>query len=602
MTTSSHEYASELELERGRLLRRRFLWMVGLIILLSLPFLPLYLLATPSGGADRRAHLLDAGWATLSTLLYATAAIYVVLRRLPPRATSRLALALISFVGLLTLPIHRVSDAFRANDRIAQREGRLPSVGSATTQTARSGGLEADPLAAMVQGYRRGYETGRALGQQSANAASVTRPSSASGAATTGPATHSVPVYTSSNSDRPSFEVTLSTPDRTRGTGAATRVTFSPDDGIPPLAAEIFRNPGVRTLSYGLYAVFLGHLIACLFMPWTLRESLIPGGASFAGFTVTLAFDVVLGNVGFFFLLGSCALVASSLVPGSTWCWWRHSQLSKNFRLKFESGRYRELRHELSSARRIHETCLPAQVLYGPVIISYAYRPMQDIGGDLLFRREIPGAWPDAPSRHLVVLLDVTGHGIAAALTVNRILGELERIVAESADPDAEEISPGAVIAALNSYTRLVLAEHGLYLSAVAFLLDPSTRTLTYASAGHPTAYLLTPGRPATDLESTAPLLGVEPENEFAPNERSLTLAPDQIVLACTDGATDTMLPPPDGRSLRTAGLRDLVAFTFESGVLSPAQLPQAVLTQLTALRQSDEPEDDTLLVVLGMP
>src|SRR5262249_4586108 len=137
-----------------------------------------------------------------------------------------------------------------------------------------------------------------------------------------------------------------------------------------------------------------------------------------------------------------------AVAPGSAWCWWRDRRFRKNFRTTFESRSFRKLQHDLSDARRVHEALLPAARSHGPVRFHYIYEPMRQIGGDLLFV---------FPPSHLheaegvqslsLVVLDVTGHGIAAALTVNRIVGELERLFID--DPDAP---PGKALAALNRY------------------------------------------------------------------------------------------------------------------------------------------------------
>ena len=88
----------------------------------------------------------------------------------------------------------------------------------------------------------------------------------------------------------------------------------------------------------------------------------------------------------------------------------------------------------------------------GPVRLNYVYEPMRQIGGDLLFVHPPPDAMRDGSGTFSAVILDVTGHGIAAALTVNRLVGELERLFSENA-----AASPGDVLRGLNRYVTVTL-------------------------------------------------------------------------------------------------------------------------------------------------
>lgn len=118
------------------------------------------------------------------------------------------------------------------------------------------------------------------------------------------------------------------------------------------------------------------------------------------------------------------------------------------------------MQSELSGARRLLESCLPPQWHVGPVRVHYVYEPMREIGGDLLF--VYPPAESEVNGRASVVVLDVSGHGIAAALTVSRLVGELERIFGENS-----AASPAEVMQALNRYASLTLMRHSMFVTGV---------------------------------------------------------------------------------------------------------------------------------------
>ena len=101
---------------------------------------------------------------------------------------------------------------------------------------------------------------------------------------------------------------------------------------------------------------------------------------------------------------------------------------------------------------------------------------MRQIGGDYLFARFEPDA--RRPRRFHLLIIDVPGHGIAAALTVNRLYGEIERLFAEN-----PETGPGEVLAALNRYVHLTLSRHSIYATACV-RIDTERDLLEYAWAG----------------------------------------------------------------------------------------------------------------------
>src|SRR5437868_5661492 len=69
--------------------------------------------------------------------------------------------------------------------------------------------------------------------------------------------------------------------------------------------------------------------------------------------------------------------------------------------------------------------------------------------------------------------------------------------------------------------------------------IEPETRALVYASAGHPPGYVLDgAGAVKAKLPSTGPPLGVFPEAEVAVAP-PLALAPGDVVLLLTDGVAE---------------------------------------------------------------
>jgi serine phosphatase RsbU (regulator of sigma subunit) len=181
---------------------------------------------------------------------------------------------------------------------------------------------------------------------------------------------------------------------------------------------------------------------------------------------------------------------------------------------------------EYARARSIHDSIFPDRYEDRSVQFEYVYAPMRELGGDFVHFRVNPKGF-----LHLT-LVDVTGHGLPAALTVNRLYGELERILAEDANA-----APGDVIALLNRYIHLTLSQHNIFATGVCMRLDPYVGELRWSSAGHPPAFLRGANGVITELEATNCMLGALPYDSFEPAEKTVDLSPGDVVIAYTDGA-----------------------------------------------------------------
>ena len=360
-------------------------------------------------------------------------------------------------------------------------------------------------------------------------------------------------------------------------------VTF---DGLVNIVALTAGLPGAM----GAFGFFVTHLLACLFMPWSAWQALRPmmvvlGVNALA--TLLIRHPVWTGAMG---ADEWARLIASPFlaIPGTFWCWTRHSKRVKDFRFKFVNSKYSEMRRELVDARRIHESLFPGMIDRGPVRFAFEYEPMRQIGGDFLSSHRC-GAKDGAENGMLsVVLLDVTGHGIPAALTVNRLHGELERVFAEMPD-----VGPGEVLRLLNRYVHLTLATHSIYVTGMCLRVDCERGEVEYASGGHPPAFLRAVDGTIEELPSTAFVLGACPDEAFDAAPRTLRFGPGDTILAYTDGAIEAR--NESGTMFRIDGLRRMVASVDGR---CPTLWPRIFKDEVIGFR-GGPPEDDTLLLVL---
>ena len=164
----------------------------------------------------------------------------------------------------------------------------------------------------------------------------------------------------------------------------------------------------------------------------------------------------------------------------------------------------------------------------------------------------------DETSAVHLTLVDVTGHGLAAALTVNRLYGELERVYAESNRSD-----PGTVLTLLNRYINLTMRQHNIYATASCVMLDPTTGTLRWASGGHPPGYLRRANAEVRDLAATTVLLGALADDQFNPDQQTIEVNPGDTLIMFTDGAFEAR--DRTGQPFGLQRLREMVSITQPS-------------------------------------
>lgn len=350
-------------------------------------------------------------------------------------------------------------------------------------------------------------------------------------------------------------------------------------DGLIQVCGDWAGAPG----SPGLFAVLISHVVACSFLPWTPTQALRPIVPVLI-LHLVLAFILTKTTIeGAIFRVLFASVTAC---PGVAVCWIRHSRRMEEFKLAFFQRRYGQVRRELFDARRIHEALFPTPIQEGPVQFSYLYEPMHQIGGDYLY------AACDAPGKPVnIVLMDVTGHGIPAALTVNRLHGELQRLFAEQPN-----IAPGEVLSALNRYVYLTLADHSVFVTALCMRFDPVADIVEYASGGHPTAYLRGVDGTVHELPSTSLLLGVCPSQEFDPGQATMHFQEGDSVIAYTDGALEAR--NSEGRMLGLRGMQRIVAGMHD---VKPGQWPRELIRAVESHRKGP-PKDDTLVIEVFRP
>src|SRR5207244_11129013 len=121
---------------------------------------------------------------------------------------------------------------------------------------------------------------------------------------------------------------------------------------------------------------------------------------------------------------------------------------------------------------------VPADILRPDVEVVVRSIPTASVGADSL------QAYFPRPDRLYLCVADVSGHGVAAALVVNRIHGHVRRLILEQRSPEQflEELNRSALKIFRHTY---------FFMTFGVFRVDLARRRIDYATAGHPAQILL---------------------------------------------------------------------------------------------------------------
>jgi serine phosphatase RsbU (regulator of sigma subunit) len=197
-----------------------------------------------------------------------------------------------------------------------------------------------------------------------------------------------------------------------------------------------------------------------------------------------------------------------------------------------ETAEKATLEKELEVARTIQETLVPPGDLVQRQFVNLAgyFLPASQCGGDWWTVHDMPDG------RVLVVIGDVTGHGVPSAMIT----------AAAKAACDVVRTTEGSsltVTRLLEVMNRAIFesAKRKFVMTCFASILDPKAQTITYANAGHNFPYLFRPG--AGDgqdfqvLMSRGNRLGDLEESRY--DEKSQPLKPNDVLVWYTDGIVE---------------------------------------------------------------
>lgn len=186
-------------------------------------------------------------------------------------------------------------------------------------------------------------------------------------------------------------------------------------------------------------------------------------------------------------------------------------------------SRHRFLERELEMAARVQQSLLPLQM---PSLEGFRfanlYRPSAAVGGDFF------DVARTADDTAVVLVSDVIGHGVQAALTTMLLKGFFQETAAESADSRL-------LLEEMNRRLHAVLP-NGMYAAAAAFSLRANDPRVQFSNAGLPYPFVLRKTHRLDEIVLSGPPLGLF-EGQVLPFEsRTIELDPGDVLLVGSDG------------------------------------------------------------------
>jgi phosphoserine phosphatase RsbU/P len=238
------------------------------------------------------------------------------------------------------------------------------------------------------------------------------------------------------------------------------------------------------------------------------------------------------------------------------------------------------IRQALEVARQVQQAFIPDKgVSLMDIEVAARVRYCEETGGDYIDL--IPQG-----DRLGVVVSDVTGHGIGAAL----LMATARALIRGR---NGEPGGPGALITSVNRNLSVDIGDSGRFMTLFFLEIDSVARRLQWVRAGHDPAWLFDADGGIRFLDGAGVALGVDEGYRFEAGP-SLAIHPGDLVLIGTDGIWETRSPSGD-----LFGKERFERLVAEKRALNAAGICAAVLKAVDEFRAGAPQEDDVSVVAI---
>ncbi len=208
----------------------------------------------------------------------------------------------------------------------------------------------------------------------------------------------------------------------------------------------------------------------------------------------------------------------------------------------------------------------------------------QETGGDFY---DFVDVRRDGSPRMAIVVGDVSGHGLSAALLMATCRAFLRARLAQ----------PGEMADTISDVNKLVVRdtmETNQFVTLFYLEIDREGKTFRWIRAGHDPAVLYDPEKDEFfELRGPGAALGIAPDFPFEPSEVR-AFRPGQVLLVGTDGIWETM--NPEGELFGKERLKDAIR---NSAGKTAGEILETVFSELSGFRKDQRRDDDITIVVV---
>ncbi|MDD5073262.1 MAG: PP2C family protein-serine/threonine phosphatase [Candidatus Omnitrophica bacterium] len=343
-------------------------------------------------------------------------------------------------------------------------------------------------------------------------------------------------------------------------------------------------HPDVIT-NLGITLVLIAFFVSALLLPWNMIETGMLGAYTLIIFMGVYSMSNIRINYVDYVHTDIFGINVTLLIVASFVCMVvkRNEGImrQKDFVLKKEiEEKSRIMVEELELANRIHSGLMPKSIKTSLVDVAVDYRPMLYMGGDYAKFHFLD------KNRLLFMIADMTGHGVSAALLVNRIHTEIEGLVRDN-------LLPGEILKKLDNFIKSDFGKIGIFLSAFCGVIDFSDKKLVYSNYGHPPQILFQKAdKKIVLMESQTFLMGIGMETSDVYQVKINFERGDRIFLF-TDGLIEAK-----NKAGEEFGYARFEQFVRGKGALDVAAFNEDLLAEVGRYQEGAQADDIFLLSI----
>jgi serine phosphatase RsbU (regulator of sigma subunit) len=239
-------------------------------------------------------------------------------------------------------------------------------------------------------------------------------------------------------------------------------------------------------------------------------------------------------------------------------------------------GKY--LESELLLARRVQRDLQPKpNSLSADVAFAASAVAADHVGGDFY------DIFEAAPGKTAIVLGDVSGKGVSAALLVNVLQGAIRSSTSSRPESACDRIN--GMLCELTAGSRFATLFWGLF--------DAESGALRYVNAGHAAPMLIRHGQNRIErLDQGGPVLGLLPLARYSAG--SVRIGSADTLILYSDGVNEAA-----NANEEEFGEDRLQEMIWRAAGATPEELCERVMSRVTAFASAGPPPDDRTLMVV---